>query len=142
MAMDPMYTTFPQPERSPFATPPATPPAPAGTFSDEAVDELFGRLQEVRQRRGAAAARQPAKSPSLFSRVDWTDIRKKVWHAGLIVASAYVSAKPEKYAWLMPVLTAIAGSSAPPTASPKAAMAMVLVIMFAVTAARAAVWAF
>lgn len=113
--MRPEYADDPGESASPFARPPG----------------------EVSRRRIA-----PPPRPSMFASIDWTDIRRKVWHAGLIVASAYVSAKPEKYGWLMPVLTAVAGTSAPPTGSPKAAMAMVLVIMFAVSAARAAVWAF
>jgi len=55
--------------------------------------------------------------------INWDDLRVKGWHAALIVATAYVAARPEKWGWLAPVLTASAGMSKAPTARPMASAA-------------------
>lgn len=80
--------------RSPFAEAPTT-AAP---------------LPPVRPRPGGTPRR-----PSAFAAVGWNDLRVKGWAAVLTLATAYVATKPEKYAWLAPVLTAWAAASKPPS---------------------------
>lgn len=45
--------------------------------------------------------------------VDWDDCRRKVWHTLLILGAAYAATHPG-WEWVLPVLTAAAGASAPP----------------------------
>ena len=41
------------------------------------------------------------------------DARRKVWHGALMLGSAYAAVDP-RFAWAVPVLTGVAGVSAPP----------------------------
>lgn len=50
---------------------------------------------------------------SALAGIDWNDLRRKAWHAALMLGSAY-AASAQKYAWAVPVLTGMAGVSAPP----------------------------
>lgn len=54
--------------------------------------------------------------------VNWSDARRKAWHAALMLASAY-AATNTKYAWAVPVLTGMAGVSAPPSGASRAGAA-------------------
>ena len=47
---------------------------------------------------------------ALFAGTDWPDLRRKAWHGSLLAASAWIAVNP-KYAWLMPLVTALAGQS-------------------------------
>ena len=47
------------------------------------------------------------------SGVDWNDLRRKVWHTLLVLGAAYAATHPG-WEWVLPVLTAAAGASAPP----------------------------
>jgi len=46
--------------------------------------------------------------------VEWTEARRKAWIALVTLASAYAAWKPERWGWVIPVLTAWAGLSKPP----------------------------
>ena len=48
-----------------------------------------------------------------LSGVDWNSLRRKGWHALLMLGSAYATTDP-RVAWAVPVLTGMAGVSAPP----------------------------
>lgn len=58
--------------------------------------------------------------------VDWNSLRRKAWHAILMGASAYAAVHPT-YAWAVPVLTGMAGVSAPPTGLSRGAAACLIV---------------
>ena len=47
------------------------------------------------------------------------EIRRKAWHGLLMLASAYAATDP-RWAWAVPVLTGMAGVSAPPAGVPRA----------------------
>ena len=49
---------------------------------------------------------------ALFAGVDWSDIRRKVWHGALLAAGAWIAVNPEQ-AWVTPFLTHISGQSQP-----------------------------
>lgn len=99
--------------QSPFATRPAE-------LDDKTVDALLRRLRDAAKKPAAPPPTPP--QPRALSRVNWDDLRVKGWHLALLLASAYVSARPDKVGWLAPVITAAAGSSKPPTVSFKGAV--------------------
>ena len=58
---------------------------------------------------------------------NWADLRRKGWHAALMLASAYAANNP-RYAWAVPVLTGVAGVSAPPSGIGRAGAVSMVVI--------------
>ena len=49
---------------------------------------------------------------ALFAGTDWPDLRRKFWHGALLAAAAWIAVNP-KYAWLNPLIVALAGQSQP-----------------------------
>lgn len=45
--------------------------------------------------------------------INWEDLRRKAWHASLMLAVAYAAYDP-RLMWAAPVLTGMAGMSRPP----------------------------
>ena len=76
-------------------------------------------------------------SPAGLRNANWSDLRRKGWHALLMLGSAYAATNPQ-YAWAVPVLTGVAGVSAPPSLSARLGAAA-LVLVAAVAAGLLAV---
>ena len=58
--------------------------------------------------------------------VDWNDARKKLWLLVLMAGTAYAQTDP-RLAFLVPVITGMAGVSQPPSATGVANVAKILV---------------
>jgi hypothetical protein len=50
--------------------------------------------------------------------VDWTKIVTNVYHAGMILGSAYIAAHPADYGWLIVAMQALGQSAPPPDWTP------------------------
>ena len=57
--------------------------------------------------------RDVSPSGATLKGINWQDLRRKGWHALLMLASAYAASDP-RFAMAVPVLTGMAGVSAPP----------------------------
>lgn len=50
--------------------------------------------------------------------MDWTKIVSNAYHIALIIVSAYISAHPADYGWLIPALQALGQTAPPPDFQP------------------------
>ena len=69
----------------------------------------------------------PAAAKAALGGVNWGDARRKGWHALLMLGSAYAATNPQ-YAWAVPVLTGMAGISAPPNLAARAGSAALVLV--------------
>lgn len=52
------------------------------------------------------------KETEMLKEINWADLRRKGWHGALMAGAAWIAVNPE-YAWVTPLIAALAGQSQP-----------------------------